>query len=158
MNQRHLIECHCVLPVYKDRRPIIYHKFSVYSKVDKKTGNVIPKYVNCNNCGVTHFVYEFCKSEIKLGKEDISSVRSISDIEISLPEKVVNILKSYQSTIDMYEEVEDIIDNDYYPRSIVLKREIIDEKYHFKILNLKNKKTFKVSSEIIDTVLIKEEE
>ena len=29
MSQRHLVECHCVLPLYKDKKPIIYHKFAV---------------------------------------------------------------------------------------------------------------------------------
>ena len=65
--QRHLIECHCVLPIYKNKKPVVYHKFAVYSFFDEKTSKVIPKYVNCNNCGVTHLIEEFCKSKIKLG-------------------------------------------------------------------------------------------
>ena len=152
--QRHLIECHCILPIYKDRTPAFYHKFAVYSILNEKTGKVVPKYVNCNNCGVTHLVEEFCKSEIKLGKEDIKSVRDIKEVSLSLPEKLVKILESYNSTIDIYEELEDVIDNNDFPRTTVLKREIIDEKYQLKVLEIISKDRFKIlSTSIDDTVL-----
>jgi len=149
--QKHLIECHCVLPLYKGVKPIVYHKFSVYSKIDD-AGKIIPKYVNCNNCGITHLVYELCKSEIKVGSEEIGSVRSIQDIEISLPEKLVKILSEYNATIDLYEEVEDVIDNDLYPSSIVLKRDIVDDKHNLKILNLESSKKIKILSETIQDI------
>ena len=153
--QRHLIECHCILSLYKNKTSPVYHKFSVYSKIDK-SGNVIPKYVNCNNCGVTHFVKEFCKSEIKLGKEDIRSIRDIKEISLSLPDKIVDFLKEYNSTIDIYEEIEDVFDNNDFPRNLVIKREIIDEKYHLKILNLVSENRFKVISEILEDTIILE--
>ena len=154
--QRHLIECHCILPIYKDKTPPVYHKFAVYSILNEKTGNVIPKYVNCNNCGVTHYVEEFCKSEIKLGKEDIKSVRDVREVSLSLPNKIVDLLNEYNSTIDIYEEVEDIIDNNSYPQSIVIKREIIDECYHLKLLSVKSEDRFKISSEVLDNTIIGE--
>ena len=157
MSQRHLIECHCILPIYKNKKPVVYHKFSVYSKLDEKTGKVIPKYVNCNNCGITHFVTEFCKSEIKVGKEDVSSVRNVKDIRHSIPENILKILEENNATIDIYEEVEDVIDSSVYPKSIVLSREILGEDYHYKILNIKSEKKYKVQSEIINTTVFKEE-
>jgi len=152
--QRHLIDCHCILPIYKNSDPVVYHKFAVYSKLDEKTGKVIPKYVNCNNCGITHVVEEFCKSKIQKGKEDITSIRNIYEIEISLPEKLVKFLKQYNSTIDIFEEVEDVFNNKLFPRNIVIKREIIAESYNLKILNLMSEEKFTVSSEILnDTIL-----
>lgn len=154
MSQRHLVECHCVLPIYKNKHPIFYHKFAVYSKIDKKTGKVLPKYVNCNNCGVTHYVLELCRSDIKIGKEDIVSIRTIKDIKISIPEKIVVLLDEYNSQIDIYEEVEDVIHNDLYPRSIVINREVIDENQHYKILNLSSKDKYKILSEIINTTVM----
>ena len=153
MSQRHLVECHCILPIYKNKEPAVYHKFSVYSKIDKKTGKVIPKYVNCNNCGATHFVIEICKSEIKTGKEDISSVRTESDIKLSLPTNIVKILEDYNVQVDVYEEVEDVIENDLYPNNIVLSREIIGEDRNYKILNLSSLKKFKIITEIINTTI-----
>ncbi len=155
MSQRHLIECHCVLPIYKDRKPIVYHKFAVYSKIDKKTDRVIPKYVNCNNCGITHYVYEFCKSEISIGKEDLQCVRGKSDISISIPEKICSILDDHQVSIDVYEEVEDILENNFFPRDIVIARENLEKNQIFKILSIESERKFKIKSEVINTTIIK---
>ncbi len=152
--QRHLIECHCVLPIYKNVKPAVYHKFPVYSNFDKNE-KVIPKYVNCNNCGITHFVYELCKSEIKVGKEDIGSVRSINDISINFSERLKNILKEYECQVDVYEELEDIFENNSFPNNIILKREIVEENYHLKILNVQSSDKFKIQSEVFETVMIK---
>ena len=44
MGVKHLIECHCILPQFKKKQPPIYHKFTVYSKFNSDTGNVIEKY------------------------------------------------------------------------------------------------------------------
>lgn len=151
--QRHLIECHCVLPLYKNRTAPVYHKFAVFSLLDEKTGKVIPKYVNCNNCGVTHFVKEFCKSQIKLGKEDIKSVRDIKEVSLSLPDKLLVILQEYNSTIDIYEEVENAIDNNDFPKEIVLKREIIDERYHLKLIKILSHDRFKIVSEVLEEII-----
>jgi ribosomal protein L32 len=125
----------------------------VYSKLDKK-GKIIPKYVNCNNCGITHLVHELCKSDIKVGKEDITSIRKIDDIKISLPERLVDFLETYRQEIYVYEKIEDIIEQSIFPESIILKREIIDDVHHVKILNITSEKTFTVSTEVINTVII----
>ena len=155
--QRHLIECHCVLPLYKNAKPVVYHKFAVYSLFDEKTSKVTPKYVNCNNCGVTHYVDEFCKSEIKLGKEDVKSIRSIKEVSFSLPEKLTNVLKEYNSTIDIYEESEDIIENHLFPKNIIIKREIIDDIHHLKVLTFSSENKFKITSEVLNNTIVGEE-
>ena len=152
--QRHLIKCHCILPIYKNSKPQIYHKIAVYSMFDEKSGKVIPKYINCNNCGITHFVTEYCKSEIQIGKEDVTSIRSVSEVEIGLPEKLVSFLNQYSPTIDILEEIEHIFNDNLFPKGIIIKREIIDEKHNIKILNLINKNRFTISSEILDNTII----
>ena len=146
---KHLIECHCVLKLYKNVTPVVYHKFLAYSKIDEK-GNIIPKYANCNNCGITHLVYEICKSEIKIGKEDISSIRTKEDIALSLPEKIVSVLEKYKSECVIYEEIEDVLENSFFPTSIILKREIIDESHHLKILNITGDNKFSIISDVIN--------
>ena len=152
--QRHLIECHCILPIYKNAKTQIYHKIAVYSMFNEQTGKVIPKYVNCNNCGITHYVTEYCKSEIQIGKEDITSIRSVLEVEIGLPEKLTKFLKQYSPTIDILEEVEHVFNNQLFPKGIIIKREIIDEKHNIKILNLINEQRFTISSEILDNTII----
>jgi len=152
LGQKHLVECHCVLPLYKGKDPIVYHKFTVYSKIDER-GSIIPKYVNCNNCGITHHVYEICRSDIKVGKEDIPSVRSVEDISISLPERLVKILKDNERDVSDYEMIEDAFEQDIFPINIIVSREIIDEEYQIKILEIKSKNSFKISSETIKTII-----
>ena len=149
---KHTIECHCVLQLYKDKVPTVYHRFSVYSKVDDK-GNIVPKYSNCNNCGATHLVYEICKSEIKLGKEDINSIRKIEDIKISLPDNIAKVLDDHKCDLSTYELVEDIMDNEIFPYEVILSREIVDEEHNIKILNILSQNKIKISNESIRTII-----
>jgi len=149
---KHLIECHCILAIYKNHDPKVYHKFPAYSRVSE-SGKILPKYVNCNNCGATHYVYELCKSEIKLGSEDTSSVRSISDIEITLPEKINRILSENNREIADYEMIEDIFENEIFPSELIVNRNIIDESHHIKILKILDKDKFKIVSEVITTIV-----
>lgn len=149
---KHLIECHCVLRIYKDHDPVIYHKFAVYNKIDDK-GKIIPKFANCNNCGLTHYVYEICKSEFKTGKEDLSSVRNINDLKLSLPDKLVKILEEYNCAIDVYELVEDVIDQSFFPYELLIKREIIDDDHHVKVLSILSNDRFKIDSQVIKTTI-----
>ena len=51
-------------------------------------------------------------------------------------------------------QIEDIIEQSIFPESIILKREIIDDVHHVKILNITSEKTFTVSTEVINTVII----
>ena len=152
---KHLIECHCILPIYKNRTPVVYHKFLAYSRFDEND-KILPKYVNCNNCGVTHLVYEVCKSDIKIGKEDIQSVRTKEDVSLSLSDKILKVLETYQVETPIYEEIEDALSNSFFPTMINLKREIIDESHHLKILTLEGPDRFKVTSEVINQSIIKE--
>ena len=149
---KHLVECHCVLPLYKSVEPIVYHKFTVYSQVSE-AGKVVPKYANCNNCGATHYVYEICKSDIKVGSEDTTSVRSISDLELALPEKINKILEENNREISDYEMIEDILEKEKFPSELIISRNIIDESHHIKVLKIMSKDKFKIISEVITTII-----
>ena len=74
-----MVECHCVLPQYRNRKEVVYHSFVVFSIIDE-AGTVIPKHATCNNCGVIHNVRDICKSEIIPGRE-IGAVIEIDDIK-----------------------------------------------------------------------------
>lgn len=151
--QKHLVECHCILPIFKNARKEVYHKFPVYSKIDA-SGKVIPKYVRCNNCEAVHYVYEICSSEIKPGKEDISSITTKKEIAISLSERLVDVLESQECTIADYEQVLDAIENEVYPTQLIVKREIIDENHLVKILEIMSENKFKLFSERINNMVV----
>ena len=98
---KHIIECHCVLPQFRNKENFIYHKFIVFSIVDD-SDTVIPKFVTCNNCGVIHKIFDICKSHIMAGKDELKSQSSISDIKFTLNKGVVEILESYKQYINNY--------------------------------------------------------
>lgn len=153
LGQKHMIECHCILPIYKNKSEPIYHKFTVYSKFDENN-KIIPKYQKCNNCGTVHFVYEICKSDVKIGKEDTSNLcLSIKDLSIGFSDKLVKILEDYNCEIDVYEIIEDVFHEKIFPFDIILKREIIDEEYNIKILTISGNDNFKIKTEIIKTII-----
>ena len=149
---KHLIECHCMLKTIQKGNSPIYHKFVVYSKFDDYE-NIVPKCVKCNNCGTVHYVYEICKSEIKTGKEDISSINTIKDISLSLPDKIVNLLLENDSGLAIYEEVLDVIENSFFPVSIVLQRETIEDIIQIKTLIIQDKDKFKIENNFINRVI-----
>ena len=82
-------------------------------------------------------------------------VRTIQDISINIPENISKLLRDYQVTLDVYEEVEDVFENKLFPREIVIKREILENNQVFKILQINSTDKFKINSEIINTAIIK---
>ena len=153
IGQKHLIECHCVLPLYRNKQEKIYHKFLVYNKFDDNS-ELIPKYVKCNNCDIIHYVYEICKSEIKFDGDGYGSVLEIEDLKLSLDEKIVKVLEMYDCDITAYELISDAIDKNIFPIELVLKRNIINEEYHVKILKLNSESKFVITSEKIDSKVL----
>ena len=130
----------------------LYHKFVVYSKIDEYE-NIIPKYVKCNNCETVHYVYEICRSEIKTGKEDMTSINTIKDISLSLSDKIVGVLNENDAGLASYEEILDAIENDYFPLNIVLQRETIEDIIQIKTLVIKDKDNFKIENNFINRVI-----
>jgi len=146
---KHLIECHCELPLFKDREEIIYHKILVYSKFDE-SGKVLEKLITCENCSTIHKVYDICKSDIvKGGKDDNKSEISIEELELQIPDKLIKILRKNNCIIPIYEEVIDLIENNVKDYNVVINRELIEGNYHVKILNI-NQGKFKIINEKIN--------
>ena len=148
---KHLIECHCFLAIYKSKSGKIppVHKFPVYSKIDKN-GSIIEKVAKCNNCDALHRIVEIGTSYIVAGKDQTIVTLTKDDISNNIPSRLENILRNYNCDISSWEHVEDIIDEKRWGESIILKREIINEKTNVKILEILNENTFKIKNEIID--------
>ena len=79
---------------------MINHKFPVYSKIDKLSNKVIPKFAKCNNCESLHYVYDICKSELRPGKDQTQITISKDDISLMIPGKLVNILIKQNNLFD----------------------------------------------------------
>lgn len=120
---KHLIECHCVLPQYRKMENPIFHKFVAFSVLDDD-GNVLPKTVQCNNCGAIHKVVDICVSEIVPGKDEAKSVLTKSDVSRSLPEQLATLLEEYQLEVADYECAKFIIENEKWGSTITLSKEV----------------------------------
>ncbi|OUU74664.1 MAG: hypothetical protein CBC29_05925 [Methylococcaceae bacterium TMED69] len=123
---KHLIECHCVLPQFRNNlKNTQYHKFKVFSTYDQ-TGAIIPKFSACNNCGVIHKVIDICKSEIQVGK-DSGAVIGIDDCALLIPESILNILQNYSCELPDYEHAIDILQNEDWGQHIIVNRDESDD-------------------------------
>lgn len=141
-----MVECHCVLPQYRKAQDPVYHKFVVFSVLENDT--VIPKYVQCNNCGVVHKVYDLCKSEIMPGKDELRTVTKIEDIRLSLPNDLVELLTSYKCDVSTWEQVRFVIFEEQWDTQVVLTRDMIDGETQGKLLTIKGSNKFAVENYI----------
>lgn len=119
--QKHLIECHCILPQYRSAgKP--YHQFVVFSYIDD-SDQVVHKHAKCNNCGVIHNVIDIGKSEILSGIETGGIIEK-KDIELMIPSSVSNILNSYDADLPTWEYVLYLIEEGHWGSHAVISREV----------------------------------
>tara|TARA_R100000008_G_scaffold74193_1_gene52912 strand:- start:4890 stop:5354 length:465 start_codon:yes stop_codon:yes gene_type:complete len=142
---KHIVECHCILPQYRDRKDPVYHKFVVFSELDA-SDTVLPNHAQCNNCGTVHKVYDICKSEIIVGKEESVTVEKIKDVAISLPGQIVELLESYSLDLCDYQMARFILENKKWEYVLTLDTEIEGEKTTGKILRFLGPDRFRVES------------
>jgi len=119
---KHLLECKCVLPQYKNAEPPIFHKFLVFSEININDGSVMPSYAQCNNCGVIHKINEIGKS-IQLRKENMNALLTIDDIKSSLPPRLAAILEQNACDLPYWQEAQFIITNGLWGRGFNLSQE-----------------------------------
>jgi len=153
---KHLIECQCVLSIFKNKTKPVYHKIPVFSQVDEN-GEVKEKYVACNNCGIIHRVYEVFKSEVKWGQEDVKSlITSKDDIKFNLEaqgfEKIILLLEKSDLDISDWEMVEHLLENNTSGH-IVLEKKESDNNVVLKVLNINEDNSFKLKKEILQRYL-----
>jgi len=118
---KHLVECNCVLPQYKDMTPTIFHKFIVFSEI-KKDGTVKQSYIKCNNCEAIHKILEVGKTEIQK-KESTNVVPTIEDIKTNIPSWLSTLLQQNDCSLPTWQEAQFIIENNLWNRYIVLSKE-----------------------------------
>ncbi len=152
---KHLIQCHCILPQYKNSPEPIFHKFVVFSEIDEED-NFVTKLAQCNNCGVIHKVVDACKSEIVRGMEESSAILTIPEIKKSLTLDLCSILETYKCDIATWENVKFIYDNSLWGNNVVISKDEVDEITQIKVLKIIDENKIKIDTGIYDTVLTKE--
>lgn len=139
---KHNIQCLCVLPQYRNRPDPPYHEFIVFSVVD--ASDVFEeKYAQCNNCGVIHKVFDFCKSEVATNRAEISMLTK-DDIGMMLPSPVNDTLKNYKCDLPTWEMALFIVQEKKWGDFIVLEKNTIDEGFEGKLLRFKEDNRYSI--------------
>lgn len=152
---KHLVECHCVLPQYRGMKDPIFHKIEVFSTFDdeREENPIDEKFIVCENCGVVHKIIDLCRSEIQIKHESITSVRSISEVSLSLPDNIVKLLMDNNCHISTWEFAEYVYENRHTGCQVIINRQTIDDKIHIKYIVLQENGKFKVKNDVINTIM-----
>jgi len=145
---KHLIECHCTLKIFKNGDEIIYHKFPVYSKLDEEDRLKV-KMAKCNNCGVIHKIVDVCKSDIISGKDDSISVVTKEDLDLQIDPRITNVLRANECDISVWEHVADIIEEERWNETIVLRRQVVDGEMNVKVLKVLSENRAKIENHVL---------
>jgi len=149
---KHLVECHCVLPQYRGLDKPVYHKFITFSVVDD-SDTVIPKYAQCNNCGVIHKIIDICKSEIVSGKEELKSITTVEELSLNIPINISDVLKVYNVDLPTWEYVNFIITNNQWGSHVILTKDDVKEEITGKKLLFIEPGKYKIEDFVYKTVI-----
>ena len=143
---KHLIQCHCILPQYRDHPRPIFHKFPVFSILEDD--KVIEKLSQCPNCGVIHKVTDLCKSEIASGKDESKGVLEIKDIKISLSERLIELLESYSCDLSTWEHAQFIVEEKRWGEKVRVTYEESEDDILAKFLVFIDEDKYRISTEM----------
>ena len=141
---RHLVQCRCVLPMYRDSVDPVFHKFPVFSMLDDDDV-VIVKTVACDNCGVMHRVFDVCRSEVIFGHDDSPVTMTVEDIRLTLPTRLGDILMGYLLHISVWEEVQFVYQGGHWGTEIVMTRDEVMGRVQGKKLRIDGFDDFKIT-------------
>lgn len=142
---QHLIQCHCILPQYRKRKDPIFHQFTVFSTLEND--EVVEKNAQCPNCGVLHRVFDICKSEILIGKDETKTLAEIKDMRLLLPTALVDLLESYSCDINIWEQAVFIRQNKKWGEKIKLSSDSSETENSAKFLIFLDNESYKISTE-----------
>lgn len=149
---KHLIQCHCILPQYRNRPDPVFHQFVVFSTIDD-SDTVLPKYVQCNNCNVVHKVYDLCKSEIIAGRDELNSVSTIDDVIYTIPEDIRGVLESYSVDLPTWEHAQFVLQNKVWGTAVILTKDVLEDETQGKILMIAGPGKFNIETFIVENYI-----
>lgn len=129
---KHLVQCNCILPQYRNSNPPVFHEFPVFSVVNDNN-EFLAHYAECNNCSAQYKITEVGQAQ-RLPREISSKVPKLSDCKLQIANpKLVATLEQYDCTLPTWQEVIYILENQEWGRPVILTKEndggIISGKY-----------------------------
>lgn len=116
---KHVLSCRCIMQQLKQRKNPPAHKFVVFSVIDDDNA-VVPKFAQCNNCGLIHKVVDVGRSEIVTGKEHMGSLLTLDELKTSLPERLAALLETNNCDLPTWEAASFILENQRWGDFVVL--------------------------------------
>jgi hypothetical protein len=146
---KHPIECLCLLPRNSPDDQLF--KFIVFSIVDINTGDIVPSYAQCPNCGNIHKIVETFKS-VKIGKDSdqFPLLPNLEEIKLELPDQLRKIMENYKLTLVDYQQAKCILDLELWGDAVVLQRESFDGKTIIKYVMIAGRTLFQVKTATLD--------
>jgi hypothetical protein len=142
---KHLVECKCILPQFKDRQQPLYHSFVVFSVIEDN-GDVQVSFAQCPNCDIIHKVTEIGVSII-IRKEEMSSLITVDEIKSSLPESLSKLLSSYDLFLHSWQEISFILEHELWgQRPVILSKEEVEGVTMGKYLAILGKELFQIKT------------
>jgi len=145
VGMKHLITCRCTLPQFKRMESPPRHQFVVFSSIEDD-GNMMPKFSQCNNCGVIHKVVDISKSEIMMGKEAMGSLVTIDDIKAGMNPRLAAILEGNDVDLPSWEYAQFICNHQQWGSFIVLRTDEDSGLRQGKYLRILGENMFNVES------------
>lgn len=142
---KHVITCRCIMQQFKRLRNAPLHKFVVFSVIGDDNA-VIPKFVQCNNCGVIHKVIDVARSEIVTSREHMASIVTLDEIKTSIPEKLAAVLEANNCDLPTWEAVSFILESQKWGSFVVLTADEEGGTRQGKFVRILSESLFKVES------------
>jgi hypothetical protein len=152
---KHIIECRCILPQFKNAFDPPFHKFRVFSIIDENDA-VVLKYTQCNYCGIVHKVTDIGTSEIMKGREELKSIMTIADVRHSIPTELAEILDQNNADIALWEQAKFVLQSKTWGEILILSTEIVDDMRQGKYVRILGEKLFDIQVYASDVVIANE--
>lgn len=144
VGMKHMVRCRCVMPQFKRLPEPPVHQFVVFSIVEDD--KVLPKFVQCNNCGIIHKIVDMCKSEIIKTRESMGSLMTLEDVQAGMHKDLSTILQSNGADLPSWEAARFIYDNKRWGEIVVLNTDAEEGTRQGKYLQIIGENLFKVNS------------
>jgi hypothetical protein len=142
---KHLIECNCILVIFKDVEPPIFHKFVVFSELEDETAKVKQSLAQCDNCGAVHKIVEVGQS-IPQKKETSPTLPDQDEIKTQIPAWLSKFLEKYECHISTWQEAQFVYENKLWGTPIILAREKEDNMVSGKALLILGEELHKIEN------------
>jgi len=83
---------------------------------------------------VVHKVVDVCRTELAVGRDELSTMINIDDIAIMIPQDVRSVLESYKADIATWENVQFILQQKQWGSHVVLTHDVLEEDTQGKLL------------------------